>query len=181
MIGRNVLLMAHLSFLGSLSSLMGCSSGRHQADLPTVAHVDIPRFMGSWYVQANIPNAMEKGCTASIEHYDLRPDGDIDVTFTCRKESFDGPEKRTTALAWITNKSSNAEWKVRFFWVLRFPYLVIELPEDYSYTVIGYPDRKYVWIMSRARHLPESTLAGIYDRLQKLGYDTSKIVRIAQP
>ena len=54
----------------------GCSSVKDP--LRTVSHVDLPRYMGDWYVIANIPYFAEKNCYDSIESYALRPDGAID-------------------------------------------------------------------------------------------------------
>src|SRR5271163_767222 len=86
---------------------IGCASVKQP--LHTVAHVDLPRYMGDWYVIANIPYFAEKDCLDSIESYALRPDGKIDNWFTCRKKSFDAPMKRkVNALATVKDPASNA-------------------------------------------------------------------------
>src|ERR1700733_15809879 len=87
--------------------------------LRTVPHVDLPRYMGDWYVIANIPYFAEKDCVDSIESYALRADGDIDNWFTCRKKTFDAPMKRkVTTTATGVDKTTNAEWRVKFFKIL---------------------------------------------------------------
>ena len=148
--------------------------------LKTVASVDLPRFMGAWYVIANIPNFMERGAHNSVETYTLRPDGKIDVLFVFNKDAFDGPKKTMTQLGWIHDSATNAEWRVRPFWPLSFPCLIIDLADDYSYTVIGYPSRKLVWIMAREKTIPEATYQAILGRLKEQGYDLSLIERIPQ-
>jgi apolipoprotein D and lipocalin family protein len=157
----------------------GCSS--MSEPLRTVAHVDIPRYMGDWYVIANIPYFAEKDCFDSVESYALRADGDIDNWFTCRKNSFDAPMKRkATALASITDKASNASWRVRFFKVISVQYLILDLDPDYQWVAVGHPSRKYGWIMARTKTLPDATYRAILKRLGEQGYDTAKFKKVPQ-
>ena len=58
--------------------------------MPTVAKVDLPRFMGDWYVIANIPTFIETGAHNAVESYALAEDGSIETTFTFRDGAFDG-------------------------------------------------------------------------------------------
>src|SRR6201996_7259345 len=114
---------------------VGCSSMK--PELRTVPHVDLPRYMGDWYVIANIPYFAEKDCYDSVESYALRADGNIDNWFTCRKKSFDAPLKRiATALATVTNKETNASWRVRFFKVISVKYLILELDPGYQWVAV---------------------------------------------
>ena len=157
----------------------GCSS--MSEPLRTVAHVDIPRYMGDWYVIANIPYFAEKGCVDSVESYALRSDGDIDNWFTCRKDSFDAPLKRkANALASIRDKSSNASWRVRFFKVISVQYLILDLDPNYQWVAVGHPSRNYGWIMARSKTLPDATYQAILHRLGEQGYDTAKFKPVPQ-
>ena len=63
----NTLLRA-IAYLTLMLGLFGCSS---MEPLKTVDHVDIGRFMGDWYVIANIPTYIEKGAHNAIESYRL--------------------------------------------------------------------------------------------------------------
>ena len=149
--------------------------------LKTVPHVDLPRYMGDWYVIANIPYFAEKNCLDSIESYALRPDGDIDNWFTCRKKSFDAPMKRiANALAKVQDTSSNATWTVHFFKVISVKYLIIDLDPNYQWVVVGHPSRRYGWIMSRNKTLPDATYRQILKRLADQGYDPGKFVMVPQ-
>ena len=58
--------------------------------------------------------------------------------------------------------------------------LIIDLADDYSYTVIGVPNLKYVWIMSRKPELSDETYKSILEKLQNFGFDLSKIKKIVQ-
>ena len=147
--------------------------------METVPHVDLDRFMGDWYVVANIPTFIERNAVNAVESYSLRKDGDIDITFIFHDKKPDGKKKKYQALGIIHDKDSNAEWRVQFFWPIKFPFKVIDLHPEYLYTVIGVPNRKYVWIMSRTPKMKDNTYSEIVERLAlKYGYDTNKLNKI---
>ncbi|HSI15879.1 MAG TPA: lipocalin family protein [Chthoniobacter sp.] len=150
------------------------------APLRTVKHVDLRRYMGDWRVIANIPYFGEKNCVDSIEGYRLRPDGRIDNFFTYRKKSFSAPQKQMRALAWVVNHETNAAWKVRFFGLLTVDYLIIDLDPNYRWAVLGYPKRKYGWILAREKTLPEKTYREILSRLAAQGYDPARFRKVPQ-
>ena len=63
--------------------LIGCSTSKVSWDpLQTVPYVDINRFMGDWYVIANIPTFIEKRATNAMESYKLNNKGEIETTFS---------------------------------------------------------------------------------------------------
>ena len=158
---------------------VGCSSMK--PELRTVPHVDLPRYMGDWYVIANIPYFAEKDCYDSIESYALRADGDIDNWFACRKGSFTAPMKRKVeTTAKVVDKSTNAHWKVRFFKVISVQYLIIDLDPQYQWVVVGHPSRSYGWIMARTRTMSPELYSQILTRLGQQGYDTSKFAKVPQ-
>lgn len=148
---------------------------------PTVRHVDLDRYMGEWFVIANIPYFLEKGKVASSDTYRMRPDGRMDNIYTFRKKSFDAPEKQWKGVAWVVDRETNATWKVRLFWPLTSTYLVIHLDPDYRWSVVGNPSGKLLWILARKRSLPEHEYRDILELLQKDGYDAGRIVKVPQP
>ena len=155
-------------------------SNKKLAKLETVEFVDLQKFMGDWYVIANIPTFIEKGAVNAIESYRLDSKGRIKTTFTFRKDSVSGPEKRYSPTGLIYNKETNAEWRMQFLWPFKSPFLIIDLDDDYSYTVIGIPSRKYVWIMAREHKMSEELYNKIISNLEKVGYDVTQIKRINQ-
>jgi apolipoprotein D and lipocalin family protein len=60
---------------------------------------------------------------------------------------------------------------IRPFWG---DYWIIGLDKEYTYAVIGHPERKYGWILSRNPFLPDETLEKIFELLQMEGYDPKK-------
>ncbi|MFC1565619.1 lipocalin family protein [Candidatus Neomarinimicrobiota bacterium] len=149
-------------------------------ELKPVEHVDIDKFMGKWYVVGVIPTFAEKDAVNAIETYELNKKGNIDITFTHYKKSPDGKFKEYHPKGFIFNKKTNSEWRVQFFWPFKFKYLVIDLADDYRYTVIGVPNKKFLWIMARDTQLSTEDNKVIREKLVQQGYDITKIVDVPQ-
>ena len=148
--------------------------------LETVEYVDLERFMGDWYVIANIPTFIEKGAVNAIESYKLDSKGRVKTTFTFKKDAPDGPQKTYNPTGFIYNEETNAEWRMQFLWPFKAPFLIIDLDREYSYTVIGIPSRKYVWIMARDYKMADELYGNIISKLKNVGYDTSLIKKVLQ-
>ncbi len=149
--------------------------------LQTVPQVDLPRYMGDWYVIANIPYFAEKNCYDSIESYALRTDGKIDNWFRCRKGSFEAPmERKATAVASVDDKGSNAVWTVKFFHIIPVKYMILALDPNYQWVVVGHPSRRYGWIMARKQTLDDDLYRRLLGDLARQGYDPSKFEKVPQ-
>ncbi|MDH3418785.1 MAG: lipocalin family protein [Gammaproteobacteria bacterium] len=161
--------------LASLA-VSACSS---MPPLEAVERVDLERFMGDWYVIANIPTFLEKGAHNAVESYELDSDGTIATTFTFRDGAFDGPVKTYTPRGFITSES-NAVWGMQFIWPIKADYRIVYLDETYSTTVIGRNRRDFVWIMAREPQIPAARYDEIFTMLGDVGYDVSEIQRVPQ-
>ncbi|MBP9916656.1 MAG: lipocalin family protein [Thiobacillaceae bacterium] len=159
--------------------LAGCQS----APRPPIAlagPVDLPSFMGDWYVIANIPTFLEKGAHNAVESYRLDADGSIATTFTFRADAFDGPRKRYTPRGFVREGQGNAVWGMRFLWPIKADFRIVYLTPDYGQTVIGREARDYVWIMARTPAIPEADYQSILSFLAGQGYDVTRIQRVPQ-
>jgi apolipoprotein D and lipocalin family protein len=171
---------AAVTFFVSLIAVLLSGCGAKLPPLKTVASVDIQRFMGDWYVIANIPTWIEKGAYNAVESYRLDADGTIATTFTFRKGAFDGPLKTHTPRGFILDTTSNAVWGMRFIWPIKAEYLITYLDDNYTRTIIARNKRDYVWIMARTPVIPEDDYAGLVAELTAQGYDTSRLQKIPQ-
>jgi apolipoprotein D and lipocalin family protein len=151
-----------------------------EGDLDTVDYVDLPRFMGSWYVIANIPTFLEKGAHNAVETYELNDDGTIHTHFTFRDGAFDGKRKDYNPKAWVLNTQTNARWGMQFVWPIKADYRIVWLDDDYSMTVIARQDRDYVWIMARTPTIADRDYEELVSFVRSIGYDTSKIQPVPQ-
>jgi apolipoprotein D and lipocalin family protein len=162
----------------------GCATSTTQRlrlpPLQTVAHVDLSRYVGTWYEIAHFPQSFQRGCTGTTATYTLRKDGDVDVLNRCRKGSLDGKEKSALGRARVVDRATNAKLEVSFFRPFWGDYWIIDLAGDYSYAVVGHPGRDYLWILARTPTMADATLQSIVARLQAQGYETSRLVRTLQ-
>ena len=159
--------------------LAGCRESAHPP-LALAEDVDIERFMGDWYVIANIPTAIEKNAHNAIESYRLAEDGTIATTFTFRKDGFDGAEKRYTPRGFVREGTGNAVWGMRFVWPVKADYRIAYVDPGYTQTVIGREARDYVWIMARSPQIAEADYERLVAFVASQGYDTAKIRRVPQ-
>jgi len=160
--------------------LAACSSVPKKAPLQTVPYVDLPKFMGPWYVIGTIPWFVERNNVGTMDIYEPRPDGNIDVRYVFHKKTLDAPQQEMKALGRVVNRQTNSEWTVQFLWPFRAPFLIIDLSPDYRHTVIGHPSRDLVWIMSREPQMSDTDYEAILRRLTAQGYDVSRIVKVPQ-
>jgi apolipoprotein D and lipocalin family protein len=167
--------------LGVLLLSCGCmTTAPKKAPLKTVDHVDLPQFMGDWYVIGTIPWIVEKNNVGTMDIYKMRPDGCIDITYAFHKKDLLAKRQEMHAIGTVLDTKTNAKWGVQFFWPFKAPYLVIDLAPDYSTTTIGYPSRDLIWIMARTPSLPESTYQKLLQNSSDQGYDLSRIVKVPQ-
>jgi apolipoprotein D and lipocalin family protein len=155
----------------------GCATSR--VPLPTAAHVDVSRYMGSWYVIASIPTFLEKGAYNAVETYARDADGTIAVTFTFHKGGFDGPLKTMKPRGFVLD-ATGAVWGMRFVWPIKADYRIAYLNDDYTEVIVGRSARDYVWIMARKPQLPADEYQRLVQRVAGMGYDLSKLQTVPQ-
>jgi apolipoprotein D and lipocalin family protein len=167
-----------LAMLVLLPFIGACAS--KGPEMKTVDYVDLERFMGDWYVIANIPTFLEKGAHNAVESYALNDDGTIATSFVFRADSFDGEEKRYQPKGFVRDTESNAEWGMRFIWPIKADYRIVYLDENYTQTVIARQKRDFVWIMAREPNISDEEYDKLVDFVESIGYDISKIERVPQ-
>jgi apolipoprotein D and lipocalin family protein len=140
--------------------------------------VDLTRFMGDWYVMANIPTFLEKDAWNAIENYELRDDGVIATTFTFNKGAPEGPRKEFHPKGFVRDPETNALWGMQFVWPFKAEYIVVYVDDAYTETIIGRRKRDYLWLMTRSPDHPEDRIAAMIDLAVEEGYDRSKIQRV---
>lgn len=166
--------------LAPLLLLAGCAVSPESVTIQAMPQVDLPRFMGPWYVIGNIPTFIEKGAHDAVETYRLDADGTIDTTFTFRKDGFDGPEKRYNPRGFVVPGTGNAIWGMRFVWPVKAEYVISWVDPDYTETIIARSSRDYLWIMARTPTIPAERYDALVARAKALGYDPALIQKVPQ-
>lgn len=164
-----------------LVAAAGMATAACSADAPlkAVENVDLPRYMGTWYVIGNIPNFAERGKVATADEYRLRPDGKIDNVYHYRK-SFDAPEKTWHGKAWVPDPRQPGRWKVQLLWPFRSDYTILAVSDDYRVSMVGLPSRKLLWILSKDRTMDEAVYRRLLDVAREQGFPVENVRRVPQ-
>lgn len=173
-------LIRSLFTLVLIPALAACATTRLPPIQP-VAHVDLPRFMGCWYVIAAIPPGFEKNTYDSRECYRLEQDGHrVATRFSYRDGGFEGPAKTVHSTGFVRDGSGNAVWGVQFIWPFRAQYIVAYLDKDYQTTIIARDARDYAWVMARTPTLPQARYDALVAHLKTMGYSLKNLRKVPQ-
>lgn len=161
--------------------ISGCAhnTGISSIPLPKAESVDLQRFMGRWYVIANIPTFIEKTAHNATEDYAMNEDGSIATTFSFNDGSFDGKRKTYTPTGYVSQQD-NSLWGMQFIWPFKAEYVIAYLSDDYQHTIIARSARDYLWIMSRQPEISDSDYQLLVSRCEAMGYDPSRIQKVPQ-
>jgi apolipoprotein D and lipocalin family protein len=170
-----------------MTALIGCAGMESREPLPTAASVDLSRYTGTWYEIARLPTWFQRHCVGSKAVYTSRPDGAIAVHNECVTDT--GALDQVDGAATVVDLKSNARLTVVFdnFFARLFGssrdgnYWIIDLDPDYRTSVVGTPDRRYLWILSRTPRLDEPTYQRLIERARELGFPVSDLIRASRP
>lgn len=144
--------------------------------LDTVSHVDLNKYLGTWYEIYRLPNKFENiDCKNITANYSLREDGNIKVINSCTKTN--NKLDQSTGIAKVVDSVTNAKLKVSFFRPFYGDYWIIDLAPDYSWVMVGEPEGKYFWILSRTPTLSANTKSILLAKAKELGYPTQDFIK----
>ena len=155
--------------------MLAVSACRTADPMPTVASVDLSRFMGDWYVIANIPTFIETNAYNPIETYRLNTNGEVETTFAFNQGGFSGERKEYNPKGFVVENTGNAVWGMQFIWPIKADYRIVHLDDDYEKTIIGRNARDYVWVMARTPQISDVDYEELIAVVESLGYDLDKI------
>ena len=146
----------------------------------TVEHVEIERYMGTWFEIAKLPQRFEKGLVGITATYSILPNGKVRVVNKGYVGDFNGSTRTAQGRAMVVDTKTNAKLRVSFFWPFTGNYWILELGRDYEYAVVGEESREYLWILSRTPQMDEATYNDLLKRVQAKGFDVSKLEKTPQ-
>lgn len=155
-----------------------------RAPLQVVAPVDLRRYAGLWYEQARMPNRFERKCAGPVTaEYTLLDDGNLQVRNRCTLD--DGRLDESVGLARVVNvpgQPGAGRLEVRFApdWLAWLPavwgdYWILKLDREYQVALVGTPDRRCLWVLSRSPVLDVAALHAELDYARTLGFDVDKV------
>ncbi len=143
-------------------------------NLETAAKVELDKYLGKWYEIAHLPFKYEDDATDITATYSLLKDGNVGVLNECLK---DGKAKASRGKAKVVDKATGAKLKVTFFWPFYGDYWIIKLGENYQYSVVGTPNRKYLWILSRTPKMDQKLYFELTEFAKSKGFNTDNLIQ----
>jgi apolipoprotein D and lipocalin family protein len=179
--------MKPLIILPIMAMLTACAHS--PSELRTQADVDLNRYAGTWHEQARVPNRFQRDCAADVRaHYLVRPDNTIGVINQCRTK--DGDIKVAEGVGRLSrafDPPDPAKLEVRFApdWTSRLPfvwgdYWILKIADDYRYSLVGTPDRKYLWVLSRDEKADRDVVSALLELARSLGFPVDEVVGSAK-
>ncbi|MFM8415827.1 MAG: lipocalin family protein [Planctomycetota bacterium] len=174
--------MIDASRLAIATAALCLLGGRHHASpLPTVPCVDLARYAGTWHEIARLPNLFHATCECSWARYEPRADGSLAIVNACVTRR--GRCREAVGRAEPVPGSGNARLRVRFSGfasLVPVPregnYWIIALDDDYRYAMVGTPDRRFLWILSRETCLAPEVYASLVAQARCLGFAVDRLV-----
>jgi apolipoprotein D and lipocalin family protein len=158
----------------AVAALAACSQQpvyRTSTEPLPVASVDLERYLGLWYEQARLPNSFEEGCQDVTAEYGTRDDGLISVTNTCIEA--DGESRVARGRA---RPVGDGKLEVSFFGPIWANYWVLDRGQNYEWAIVGEPQGKYLWVLTREEALTPERRAAFEQRITQLGYRPADLV-----
>jgi apolipoprotein D and lipocalin family protein len=163
--------------------LAGCATSRDDSLAPKTAnHVDLKRYQGTWYELARLPMYFQRNCAQSEARYTLLPEGNMTVLNRCLTANWQWEEVRGTATPQAPDKTDKL-WVEFDTWFSRLipglakgDYWVLYVSDDYKTAIVGNPDRRYLWLLSRRPNVSETVREDLLSRARQQGYDTTRLI-----
>ena len=166
-------------------TLVGASQFSAQASEPmpvkTIATLDVPRYLGTWYEIAKFPNWFQKKCVSNTKAvYSLKEDGYLQVQNSCKISNGDISAAEGTARQIGPKDSPKLEVRFAPDWLSFLPlvwgnYWVIDLDPQYQLAAVSDPKREYLWVLSRTPQVEKTVYDALLQRLQQQQFDIDKL------
>lgn len=165
-----------------LLALTGCSPNYGPNPPQTVASVDLARYQGTWHEIARLPMIYQKDCLQSEAQYRLKEDGEVAVLNRCRTDK--GLWQEAEGTAWPQEEGQTSRLWVRFHnlvsyllpWMTRGHYWVLYLDPDYKMSLVGSPDRKFLWLLAREPQLSQAERDVLLKVAAEQGYEVKSLI-----
>ncbi|AZC15828.1 MULTISPECIES: lipocalin family protein [Pseudomonas] len=163
--------------------LVGCATSRDDSLAPkTASHVELKRYQGTWYELARLPMYFQRNCAQSEARYTLLPDATMAVLNRCLTPEWKWEEARGTATPQVPGQTDKLwvrfdNWFTRLLpGVAKGEYWVLYVSDDYKTAIVGNPNRRYLWLLSRTKEVNETVREELLSKARQQGYDTTRLI-----
>lgn len=141
----------------------------------TVRNFDLQRYLGLWYEIGRLPMKYEDPESSNVTaHYEAKDNGEISVDNRCLDA--EGKPTQTKGVAKVEDADAG-KLKVSFLpeflrWIsfTEGDYWVLKVSDDYKTALVGTPDRKNLWLLSRSSTIQGQASDEFLSAAQDQGY-----------
>ena len=156
------------------------SANRDERQFPEPYRLDVGRYLGTWYEQGSVRQFFSIGLVNTKAVYSLNPDDTIKVQNSGNYFGPNGPASNITGSAVPVNEA-NTRLSVGFFFGQPSSdepgnYWILDYAPDYSWAIMGLPDKSNWWIWHRSASPSASERSRLVARAGQLGFNTSRTV-----
>lgn len=170
---KHVLRMTSVCFLVA-GLLLAAGQPLHAQAVTPVPQLDQDRFTGTWYEVARYPNKREKNCVTHVVQLIALGDKSHQFQFvsTCTdKKGFEDARNATGR-----SKSANGALNITTIWPFSRKYWVLALGPSYEWALVGSPNHKDLWILSKTATLEPAVLADIKTKAAAQGFTPDRLM-----
>lgn len=151
---------------------------------PALLHrqpIELARYAGRWYEAARLPNWFERDCECAIATYTPEPNSNA---LRVQNECVLANGRRTRSVQGRAEpvNASNTALRVSFApaWLgdaAAGDYWILYVDPDYTHSLVGTPDKRYLWLLSRTPIMENETFAKLEKLAADKGFDTNALIR----
>ena len=145
-----------------------------------VPRLDLDKLTGTWYQIAKLPVKSEKKClsdnTVLYALNDKRDSFQIGTFCTIKGGDHDNINDSGKM-----DKARDGKLKIRHLVLFSRKYWVLATDPNFNWAIVGTPNHKSLWILSRQVTLPADTYSQVQNTAAAQGFPVAKLVLVTHP
>ena len=166
--------------LFNLTILLATVSCTLKSDIKNDELINYELYQGKWYEIARLPNSIEREFICITMTYEYKDDGIMLVSASGKNRSNLNEIKSFTAKAWIPDKNEPQKIKMQFIWPVTLDFRLIHIDEKKGHAIIGSPNRRQLWILSREPMMSGNDISELKLILEKNQYNIELLIYVDQ-
>ena len=158
----------------------GLMPGAGAQSVTAVPKLDLNQFVGKWYEIARLPNKQEKNCVSDVVLLYALADKANQFQIVNACEIKNGNSDTHNGSGSRPKKSEDGKLKVSYIWPLTTKHWVLATGPSYEWVLVGSPNHKTLWVLSRTATMQPDVLAEIQAKATSEGFNISKMVTVSQ-
>lgn len=146
-----------------------------------VENFEVKRYLGRWYEIARLDHSFERSLVNVSAEYSIGEKGEVKVLNRGFSKKEDRWKEAKGRAYFVDGKKERGFLRVSFFGPFYGSYIIVALDkENYKYSLVCGHNKKYLWILSREKQLPEEVKEKLVEKAKSLGFETEKLIWVEQ-